>query len=565
LLMKAIRVVCLLASASFCLACRAPDTPPRAAAQTTARTTITDTAPVPRTTLLGGLGAYHREIRTASAEAQRFFDEGLNLLYGFNHEEAFASFGRAATLDPRSPMPHWGMALALGTNINDPAPSDRVKKAFTHLADAVRLAPNGSPTEQGLVTALTKRYVADPVGDPLVREQSYSAAMGALSRQFPNDADVATLYAESMMNLHPWKLYKADGAPESWTPAIVATLERVLARYDRHPGANHYYVHAVEASAAPSRAAAAAARLESLVPGAGHLVHMPSHIYIRTGLYAKAAQSNAAAAAVDEAYFRHQKPQSFYAMSYYGHNLQFESAAAMYGGNFAEAQRAAQRTVALEEPMADQMAMLEPFAAQELLVLARFGKWNAILSVKPPPATRTIQLGLFRWARGAALVHTGNQAAAEVERDSLRSAIARVPKDAMVGPVNWGGDVLAVAVADLTGRLRQAAGDSAGAIAAFTEAVTAEDRLGYNEPPDWLFPERERLGVALLAAGKPAQAERVFRADLTRHVGNPRSLYGVFLSLEARRNTAANAAKRAFDLAWQGADVVLGPDLYPRR
>lgn len=563
--MKAMRALCLLATPLLGLASCVRDTPPRATTPAPTTAAANNTAPPPRTTLLGGLGPHHRAIRTTSADAQQFFDEGLNLLYGFNHEEAFASFGRAAALDSVSPMPHWGMALALGTNINDPAPADRLKKAYTHLANAMRLASNGSPVEHGLVDALAKRYVADPTGDPLVREQVYSDAMGTLSQKFPDDADVSTLYAESMMNLHPWKLYKADGTPEAWTPAIVATLERVLARSDRHPGANHYYVHAVEASTTPNRAADAATRLETLVPGAGHLVHMPSHIYIRTGQFAKSAQSNAAAAAVDERYFKQKAPQSFYAMAYYGHNLQFESASAMYGGNFAEARRAAQRTAALEDPMADQMAMLEPFAAQELLALARFGEWNAILTITPPAATRTIQTGLYRWARGAALAHTGKPAEAAVERDSLRSVIARVPKDAMVGPVNWGGDVLAVALADLTGRARQATGDTAGAIAAFTEAVTAEDRLGYNEPPDWLFPERERLGVALLAAGKPAEAERVFRADLKKHVGNPRSMYGVFLSLEARRDAGAAAARRAFDEAWRGADVVLGPDLYPQK
>ncbi len=523
------------------------------------------TVPAPRTTLLGNLGPHHREIKTANPEAQQFFDEGLNLLYGFNHEEAFASFSRAAALDPKSPMPPWGMALALGSNINDPAPADRIQKAYTHLATAMKLASNGSDVEQGLVAALERRYVADPVGDQLVREQAYSDAMGALAKRYPTDADVATLYAESMMNLHPWKLYHADGTPEAWTPAIVATLEGVLQRQPQHPGANHYYVHAVEASKTPSRAADAASRLETLVPGAGHLVHMPAHIYIRTGQFAKAAKSNADAAAVDEAYFKRASQQNFYAMAYFGHNLQFESAAAMYGGNRAEAHLAAKRTVALEDPMADQMAMLEPFAAQELMVMMRFGEWDAVLATKAPAATRTIQSGLHRWARGAAFAETGKVSEAAIELDSLTQIITRVPKDAMVGPVNWGGDVLKVAAADLKGRLLQAKGDGTAAVAAFRDAVAAEDRLGYNEPPDWLFPERERLGVALLATGKPKEAEAVFRADLAKHVGNPRSMYGLFLSLEAQRSTAAGEAKKAFERAWQGADVTLGANLYPQR
>ena len=523
-------------------------------------------APPARTALLAKLGPYHRAIRTSTAQAQQFFDEGLTLLYGFNHEEALASFARAAALDTLSPMPHWGMALSLGTNINDPAPADRLAKAFTHLEVAQHLAANGSDVEQGLVAALSKRYVASPVGDQSVREAAYAAAMGALATRFPADADVGALHAESLMNLHPWRLYTADGTPESWTPPITTALERVLATHPEHPGANHYYIHAVEASTTPQRATASAARLETLVPGAGHLVHMPSHIYIRTGDYIRAAKANAHAASVDEAYFGPKGAQTFYAMGYYGHNLQFESASAMFAGNLAEARASAARTVQLADPIADQMAMLEPFAAQELFVLVRFGQWEDILShtTHPPKATRTLQTGFFHWARGAALAATGKRADAEQALEALKRVASSVPKEAMVGPVNWGGDVLAVAIADLTGRIAEAQSDHGAAITAFTAAVVAEDKLGYNEPPDWLLPERERLGVALLAAGKAAEAEATFRAELEKHPRNPRALYGVWKSLDAQHRDA-RAAQRDFTAAWAGADVTLGDDLYPRR
>ena len=522
--------------------------------------------PPPRTALLAKLGPYHRVIRTNNAQAQQFFDEGLTLLYGFNHEEAFTSFARAAALDTLSPMPHWGMALSLGTNINDPAPADRLVKAYSHLAVAQRLTAHGSEVEQGLVAALGRRYVASPTGDQLVREAAYADAMGALATRFPDDADVGALHAESMMNLHPWRLYTADGTPEAWTPPITAELERVIARQPTHPGANHFYIHAVEASRTPQRARASAARLETLVPGAGHLVHMPSHIYIRTGEYRRSAKANAAAAAVDEAYFGPKGAQTFYAMSYYGHNLQFESASAMFAGNLAEARETAVRTAKLADPAADQMAMLEPFAAQELFVLVRFGQWADILATTAhaPKATRTLQTGFFHWARGAALAATKQYGDAEQSLVALKTAARGVPKDAMVGPVNWGGDVLAVAIADLTGRIAEARGDHAGAISAFKAAVVAEDKLGYNEPPDWLLPERERLGVVLLAAGRATEAEATFNAELKKHAGNPRALFGVWKSLAAQRRDAS-AAQRDFTAAWSGADITLGDDLYPRR
>lgn len=526
-----------------------------------------DTAATPvRTALLEHLGPYHRTIRTSNPQAQSFFDEGLTLLYGFNHEEAVASFARAAALDTLAPMPHWGMALALGTNINDPAPTDRLAKAFSHLAIAQRLAAHGSDVEQGLIAALSNRYVEHPTGDQSVREAAYAAAMGALSARFPDDADVGALHAESMMNLHPWRLYTADGTPESWTPAITAALERVLATHPEHPGANHYYIHAVEASKTPQRATASAARLETLVPGAGHLVHMPSHIYIRTGDYVRSAKANAHAATVDEAYFGPAGAQTFYAMGYYAHNLQFESASAMFAGHLAEARASATRTARLADPIADQMAMLEPFASQELFVLVRFGQWADVLSTatRPPKATRTLQTGFFHWAQGAAWAATGQLADAERALTALTDAAKGVPKEAMVGPVNWGGDVLAVAIADLTGRIAEAKGEQTAAIVAFKAAVVAEDKLGYNEPPDWLLPERERLGVALLAAGKASDAERVFRAELEKHPRNPRALYGVWMSLEAQHQDA-RAAHLEFTTAWAGADITLGADLYLRR
>ena len=518
-----------------------------------------------RTALLGNLGSYHRAIKTSSDDAQKFFDEGLTLLYGFNHEESFKSFGLAAAKDAAAPMPHWGMALALGTNINDVAPAERLRQGYAHLAEARKREASGSAVEQGLVDALSKRYVADSTGDQMVREQAYSAAMGELSKKFPDDLDVATLYAESLMNLRPWRLYTKNGTPEPGTANIVSALEGVMKREPNHPGANHYYIHAVEASQSPARAVPQAARLESLVPGAGHLVHMPAHIYIRTGQYAKSAKSNADAAAVDEKYFKDTGSSGSYAIMYYGHNLQFESAAAMFAGNLAQARAAAQRTVKLAEPIADQMVMIEPYAAQELTVLVRFGQWREILVIQAPPATRVLQTALYHFAHGAALAATGKAADAAADLAALKSAVSALPNDAMVGPANSARDVGAVAIADLIARIADAKGDTAAAITGFTAAAAAEDGLGYNEPPDWLTPERERLGAVLLKARRFADAERVFRADLAKNIANPRSLYGLYRALEGQKKYAATETMRSFEKAWSGADVTLGDDLYGTR
>ena len=522
-------------------------------------------APAARTSLFGDLGAYHREIKTANADAQKFFDEGLTLLYGFNHEESFKSFELAASKDSAAPMPHWGMALALGTNINDTAPADRLKQGYTHLAEAQKRKAAGSDVEQGLIDALAKRYVADPTGDQMVRERAYSDAMAALAKKFPDDLDVATLYAESLMNLRPWRLYTKDGTPEPGTNNIVAALESVMKRNPNHPGANHYYIHAVEASKTPDRALVQAGRLETLVPGAGHLVHMPAHIYIRTGQYARSAKSNADGAAIDEKYIKQTGANGLYPMMYYSHNLQFESAAAMYAGNLAQARAAAQRTEQHVDPLADQMVMIEPFALQDQTVLVRFGQWADVLAVKPPKPTRVFQTALYHFGHGAALAATGKVSEAEAELAAMKAAGEKLPKDAMLGPSNSAGDVVAVAIADLTARIADAKGDTAGAIKGFTAAVAAEDHLGYNEPPDWLLPERERLGALLLKAGRHAEAEKVFRADLAKNVGNPRSLYGLYRALEGQKKSAATESKGQFEKAWAGADVTLADDLYGTR
>jgi tetratricopeptide (TPR) repeat protein len=513
-----------------------------------------------RTTLLGNLGSFHRSI-SASAEAQRFFDEGLTLLYGFNHEEAFRSFQRAAALDPSAPMPHWGMSLALGTNYNDTATPDRVKQAYTHLTHARERASRGGAVERAFIDALATRYVATPEdGKQPEREQAYATAMGQVAKQFPDDLDAATLHAESMMNLRPWKLYTFHGDPEPGTEEIVATLEHVLARDPHHPGANHYLIHAVEASRTPERAVPAAHRLGTLVPGAGHLVHMPAHIWIRTGDYRAAAQTNVAAAAVDEKYVQATGARGFYPTMYYGHNVQFESAAAMYAGNFAQAYAAGAKIARLIDPMAAEMAMLQPFALQDMLALVRFERWDEVLKQPAPAAGRDLQTALYHHARGAAFAGQGAIAAAEEELSALKAASSRVAKDTMYSTINPAALLLDVALFDLVARLADARRDDTLSVAAWQRAVAAEDTVGYGEPPDWLFPTREGLGAALLRANRAAEAEKVYRTDLEHNRLNPRSLFGLWKALERQKKSAEAAAVKAqYERAWAGADVAI-PD-----
>jgi tetratricopeptide (TPR) repeat protein len=516
-------------------------------------------APTARTTLLGNLGSYQRIISTNIPEAQRFFDEGLTLLYGFNHEEAFRSFERAAALDAKAPMPHWGMSLALGTNYNDTATPDRLEKAYAHLVEAQARAAHGTDVERAFIDALAKRYVAAPKdGAQASREEAYAAAMGQVSQRFPDDLDAATLYAESMMNLRPWKLYTFAGDPEPGTERIVATLERVLERNPGHPGANHYHIHAVEASRSPDRAVPSAKRLETLVPAAGHLVHMPAHIWMRTGDYVAAAKTNAIAAALDEKYVQATGAKGFYPTMYYGHNVQFESAAAMMAGNLASARAAGRKIALLVDPMAGEMAMLQPFALQEVFALVRFSRWDDVLAQAVPPAGRDLQTALYHYTRGVALAAKKQVAEATQELASFEAAASRVPKDLMYSTINPAVLVLDVARQDLPARIADAGADTSRAIAAWRRTVAAEDKVGYGEPPDWLFPARENLAAALMRAGNASEAEQVFRADLEKNRKNPRSLFGLWKALE-RQGKAAEAAKAKleFDAAWSGADTTL--------
>jgi hypothetical protein len=507
-------------------------------------------------TLLPGMGRLHHAIATTSADAQKFFDQGLTLVYGFNHDEAIRSFRRAAELDPASPMPHWGIALALGPNINLDVDPERELAAYEEAQRAKALAANAPATERAYVDALVKRYSNDPKADLKALAVDYKNAMSALVRQYPNDLDAATLYAESLMDLHPWQLWAADGTPTEGTEEIVSVLESVLKRDSMHVGANHYYIHAVEASKTPDRALASARRLDTLVPAAGHLVHMPAHIYMRTGDYQAAVTANAKAADIDRKYIASTGGGGVYPLMYYNHNLDFLASAAMMSGQFAKASESADMLVANVLPAVEQMAMIEPFGAKKLYVLLRFARWDDVMKLAVPNPQHALLTMLSHFGRGVAQAARGNAADAEREREAYRQAQTRVSPDFDWG-YNKARNMFAVSDAVLNAWIARARRDDAGAIDAWRAAVVAEDALSYNEPADWFYPTRESLGAALLRAKEYGQSEEVFRQDLSRNPGNGRSLFGLWQSLLLQKKESAGVAEKDFRSAWKNADVQL--------
>jgi len=505
-------------------------------------------------------GRHHHPIRTSNAEAQRLFDQGLAMAFGFNHESAIRSFERAAELDTSAAMPHWGKAWALGANYNLDIDDERSKLATESIAKAQSLAASSTEYERDYVAALAVRYSADPKADRPGMAREFSRAMGNLSRKYPDDLDAAVIYAESMMNLTPWKLWTPDGKPAAQTEEIVRVLESVLLRNPNHLGANHYYIHAVEASRAPARALASGQRLEKLSESSGHLLHMPAHIYARTGDHASAATANAAGADADRKYLATAPPNGMYGMMYYPHNLHFLADSHMMQGRFADAQQAAARTAEQLAPHVTMMPMVESMIVMPVSVLIRFGRYTDILALPEPPAERTVQRAWHHFARGTALARTGKVDEAVAERKLLAAAIAAVPETMAFGGGGWAtaSSALGVAAFALDARIAQAQAQHDRAIKFWQQAVAAADQLPYDEPPVWFYPVRESLGAALLAAGRATDAERVFREDLEKHPRNARSLFGLQAALAKQgRDAEATLVQDEFDAAWKNADTKL--------
>ena len=509
-------------------------------------------------TLMSGLGDLHHPVSTKNAEAQQFFDQGLRLIYAFNHDESARAFRKAAELDPKLAIAYWGVAEAVGPNYNDPASDDRFKQAHEAIQKAVDLSGGASDSERAYIAAMAKRFPADPKSDLRKAAEEYRDAMREVVKNFPDDLDAATLFAEAGMNLHPWGLWHPDGTPEAGTEEIVATLESVMKRDPNHMGAIHYYIHTVEASRSPERALAGATRLAAMAPAAGHLVHMPAHVYIRTGDYAAAVKTNQSAAEADRAYIKASGVQGIYPMMYYSHNLHFIAMCSAMNGDYAEAKKAGDMLAEHVGPAVKDMPPLEGFMTIPMAVAVRFHKWDEILAMKEPAADMKTTVGFWHFARGMALAGKGNTMDAETEYKIVADAEKATSPDVIFQmPINnKTKDILKIAENVLGAQIALMKKDQEAAARMLREAVAVQDGLKYDEPQDWFFPVRESLGGVLLMSGDAKGAEQVFREDLAKNPRNPRSLFGLHQSLKKQqRDSDAWYVEKQFRDSWKGSEL----------
>ena len=507
-----------------------------------------------------GLGNYHHPITTKSAEAQTYFNQGLTLLYGFNHDEAARYFRHASELDPEAAMPYWGLALSIGPNYNDTAVDEaRAKTTYDAVQKALQRAPKASAREQDYVRALAKRYRSpNPKSDWKQLHLDYSKAMRELVKKYPDDLDATTMFAESLMMLRPWQLWTLDGKPAPGTLELVAVLESVLKRNPDHPGANHFYIHAVEASPNLERAIPSAVRLMTLVPGAGHLVHMPGHIFLQTGDYDLAAKTNVNAAAADKAFVERTGAAGVYPLMYWTHNIHFISYARAQQGRYDEARQAAQEMARNVGDADLKMQMLEGFHLYPLMVDLRFHRWDDILSTPDPGPNRHLHRAFRQYARAMALAGQGKLAEAVVEQKQFESLRKAVPAESQFIINNKSSDILALAAATLDAQLAWARGEKEQSIEAWRQAVKLESKIQYDEPPAWLYPVRQSLAATLLRSGRSREAESVFRAAIGKQPRDGRLLFGLWQSLTAqKRDSEAALVEQQFNAAWKDATVKL--------
>ena len=511
--------------------------------------------------VLNNLGSYTFPISTSSKEAQRYFNQGLVLAYGFNHAEAFRSLKAAAELDPNCAMCHWGMAYVLGPNINAAMEADDVPTAYDEIQTAIALKSHATQREQAYIDAMAKRYSAEPVDDRSALDLAYADAMRDLSSQYPEDTDAATLYAEALMDTMPWDYWREDGSAKPETTIVLNTLRSVIERYPDHPAALHFYIHAVEKEH-PELGVEVADRLRDLVPEAGHLVHMPSHIYVRVGRYHDAVVANLKAIAADESYATECHAQGLYPVGYMPHNHHFLWFAAMLAGQKDVAIEAANHTA----KMADQTLMREPgygtlqhYASIPLYTLVKFEAWDEILAQPAPDDDLAYPTAVWHYARGMAFAGKQQLEQAKGELQALTQIVdSSALENVTIWDINTTQSLLQIAKSVLAGEIAAGSGDWKEAIAYFQQGVEQEDALNYDEPSPWYSPVRQKLGGALLQANRPSEAEATFRADLEIYPRNGWSLHGLTQALNAQNKTeAAGKAQNEFEIVWQYADVDL--------
>jgi tetratricopeptide (TPR) repeat protein len=510
------------------------------------------------------LGSHVFPVSTTNKQAQLFMNQGLNLSYAFNHAEAGRAYREAARLDPNLAMAYWGEALALGPNINAPMDPSNEPKALEAIQKAVALKAKASPREQSLIDALVHRY-SGRAEDRRARDVEYADAMRKVHLQFPADDDISMLYVESVMDLRPWGYWTRDGTPYERTAEVVALTEQVIARNPNHPGALHFYIHLMEAYQA-DKAEAAADRLLTLMPAAGHMVHMPAHIYQRVGRYADAQRSNEMAIAADEDYISQCRAQGLYPMAYYPHNLHFLWFAATAEGNSKLAIEAARKAASrVDDETLKAVPLLAGFRVVPYYALTRFGKWDEMLREPEPPATSAYLNGMWRYARGTAFLGKGQTNEAEQEFAKLNELMADKSLDHPLFSPNTGRAVLSIAQEVLAGEIAAAKKNYDEAIPHLERAVRLEDALVYTEPAEFHYPPRQALGAVLLEAKRPAEAETVYWEDLKRNRESGWSLFGLMQALKAQaKNDEAALIEARFKKAWAHADVTLTTSRFGR-